>query len=198
MNKSHIVDLDGSRTRVRKPIPCPSTIIVSYLTFPPACPGELTLPEHFSSFMIRPYAQSLAYVVSCIVDAWVTRVRGALSQTAAIRQRIAKLSSAFNFRFCDLTHRLADSFSSFISPRRNLYWPLKVYLHTILVYAGFKNVNGMNGIFCSDMSIKAERRNSFYGGFGSQNGHRMLYLWQKEICISVKKHKMDKKTGYDN
>ena len=29
--------------------------------------------------------------------------------------------------------------------------------------------------------------------FGSQNGHRMLYLWQKEICISVEKTQMDEK-----
>ena len=58
---------DGSRTRVRKSVPCPSTIIVCYLTFPPAA-GSRHLTA-FSSFMIRPYVQSLAYVVSRIVDA---------------------------------------------------------------------------------------------------------------------------------
>ena len=58
---------DGSRTRVQKPIPCSSTIIVSSLTFPPPCENEH--PQDFSSFIIRLYAQSLTYTVSHKVDA---------------------------------------------------------------------------------------------------------------------------------
>ena len=50
--------LDGSRTRVRNTIPCPSTSVVYYLTFP--LPAENKHPAGFSSFMIRPYAQSFA------------------------------------------------------------------------------------------------------------------------------------------
>ena len=63
--------LDGSRTRVQKPIPCPSTSVVCYLTFPP--PHENKHPCGFSSFMIRPQVQSLACVVSHIVEAWVLK-----------------------------------------------------------------------------------------------------------------------------
>ena len=58
---------EGNRTPVRKSIPCSSTIIAGYLTFPP--PHENRHPCGFSSFMIRPYTQSLMYVVSHIVDA---------------------------------------------------------------------------------------------------------------------------------
>lgn len=62
---------DGNRTPVRKSIPCSSTIIVLYLTFP--LPSEKGHPDGFSSFIIRPYAQSFAYVVSHIVDARVLK-----------------------------------------------------------------------------------------------------------------------------
>ena len=63
--------LDGSRTRVRSTIPCPSTSVVCYLTFP--LPVENKHPPGFSSFMIRPHAQSLTCVVSHIVEAWVLK-----------------------------------------------------------------------------------------------------------------------------
>ena len=59
--------VDGNRTRVQRPIPCTSTSVVYILTFPPAVPYRHGTA--FSSFIIRPYAQSLAYVVSYIVDA---------------------------------------------------------------------------------------------------------------------------------
>ena len=58
---------EGNRTPVRKPIPCSSTIIVGYLTFP--LPHGNRHSCGFSSFIIRPYTQSLMYVVSHIVDA---------------------------------------------------------------------------------------------------------------------------------
>ena len=63
--------VDESRTRVQEPIPCPSTSVVYSLTFPPH-PGNKH-PEHFSSFMLRPYAQSFAYVVSHMFEAGILR-----------------------------------------------------------------------------------------------------------------------------
>lgn len=74
--KHHILStffsgLDGSRTRVQKPIPCPSTSVVYSLTFPP--PHENKHPCGFSSFMIRPQVQSLACVVSHRVEAWILK-----------------------------------------------------------------------------------------------------------------------------
>ena len=65
--------VEGSRTPVQKPIPCPSTIIVRYSgrtfsrLFPPGSDNEQSVP--FGSFMVRPRGQSLARVVSHIVDA---------------------------------------------------------------------------------------------------------------------------------
>ena len=65
--------VEGSRTPVQKPIPCPSTIIVRYpgrsfsRLFPPVADNEQS--AIFGSFMIRPRGQSLARVVSHIVDA---------------------------------------------------------------------------------------------------------------------------------
>ena len=53
--KHFFYGLDGSRTRVQKPIPCPSTIIVNYLgllPFPPIS-GNWH-PDIFGSFIIRP------------------------------------------------------------------------------------------------------------------------------------------------
>ena len=95
--------VDENRTRVRRPIHCPSTIIVGYLTFPPAAGSQH--PSAFSSFMIRPYAQSLAYVVSHIIDARVLKCE-CLRSDSSHQAASAKLSSAFIFRFCDLAHRL--------------------------------------------------------------------------------------------
>ena len=63
--------LDGSRTRVRKPIPCPSTSVVYHLTFPLS--PEDKHPDDFSSFMIRPHAQSFASVVSHRVEAGILK-----------------------------------------------------------------------------------------------------------------------------
>ncbi len=70
---------DGSRTRVQKPIPCPSTIIVCCFAVNISRSERFTaisthrlanrLPRRIGSFMIRPYGQSLPHVVSHIVDA---------------------------------------------------------------------------------------------------------------------------------
>ena len=62
---------DGSRTRVRRKIPCPSTSVVYYFTFPPH--SENKHPKCFSSFMIRPMPQSFGNVVSHIVEARVLK-----------------------------------------------------------------------------------------------------------------------------
>ena len=68
---------DGNRTRVQKPIPCSSTIIVRSLTFPP--PDENEHPAGFSSFILRPHTQSFACVVSYKIDAWVLMCRSTRS-----------------------------------------------------------------------------------------------------------------------
>ena len=62
---------DGSRTRVQKPIPRSSTIIVGCLTFP--LPRGSGRPHGFGSFILRPYVQSLAQVVSHKVDARIPK-----------------------------------------------------------------------------------------------------------------------------
>ena len=62
---------DGSRTRVQKPIPCPSTSVSYVLTFP--LPDLRRHSSGFSSFIVRPQAQSFACVVSHIVEAWVLK-----------------------------------------------------------------------------------------------------------------------------
>ena len=54
----------GNRTRVQKTIHCTSTIIAAFFGFPPADGKQQ--PSAFGSFILRPYAQSLAYVVSHI------------------------------------------------------------------------------------------------------------------------------------
>ena len=59
--------LDGSRTRVQRPIPCPSTSVVCSWRFPPMIRNKQ--PITFGSFMLRPTAQSFADVVSHIVEA---------------------------------------------------------------------------------------------------------------------------------
>ena len=64
---AHLSGPEGNRTPVRKSIPCSSTIIVCYFSFPP--PSENRHPDGFSSFILRPQAQSFACVVSRIVDA---------------------------------------------------------------------------------------------------------------------------------
>ena len=79
--------LDGSRTRVRNTIPCPSTSVVYYLTFP--LPHDNKQPCGFSSFMIRPMAQSFANVVSHIVEAWVLKCECSRSDCCHHGQQVA-------------------------------------------------------------------------------------------------------------
>lgn len=57
----------GNRTRVQKPIPCTSTIIVRSFSFP--LPYGNEHPYGFSSFIIRLQVQSFASIVSRIVGA---------------------------------------------------------------------------------------------------------------------------------
>ncbi len=61
--------VEGSRTPVQKPIHRPSTIVVRRLGFPLSYGGARSYD--FGSFMIRPYTQSFAYVVSCLFDAGI-------------------------------------------------------------------------------------------------------------------------------
>ena len=62
----------GSRTRVQKPIPCTSTIIVCSLTFPPL--HENKHPYRFSSFINLSPTQSFACDVPYKVDALILAV----------------------------------------------------------------------------------------------------------------------------
>ena len=110
--------LDGSRTRVRNTIPCPSTSVVYYLTFP--LPHDNKQPCGFSSFMIRPTAQSFADVVSYIVEAWVPKCRCSGSDCCQIRQRmlnyLQRLILIWPFNASPY-----DSLLQLHVPRRNLY-----------------------------------------------------------------------------
>ena len=71
--------------------------------------------------LIRPYAKSITYVVSCIVDARFISA-GAYRRTAALRQRMLNylqrliLIVRFNASSCGLLLRL-------LIPCRNLYYP---------------------------------------------------------------------------
>ena len=56
----------GNRTRVQKPIPCTSTIIVRSFSFPLLHGNEH--PCRFSSFILRLTAQSFADIVSHMFD----------------------------------------------------------------------------------------------------------------------------------
>ena len=56
----------GNRTRVQKPIPCTSTIIVRSFSFPLLHGNEH--PYRFSSFILRLTAQSFADIVSHMFD----------------------------------------------------------------------------------------------------------------------------------
>ena len=80
--------VDGSRTRVQKPIPRPSTIVVHLLGFPtPDSGGQLS---GFGSFIIRTYAQSFVYAVSCLLDASAPEDRYSGLTAAAFRQLLTR------------------------------------------------------------------------------------------------------------
>ena len=87
---------EGSRTPVRKPIPCSSTIIVDCLTFPSVHGNQH--PCTFSSFMIRPASQSFDTVVSYMFEAWVLKCR-CFKSDCCNQAAYAKLSLAFIFKF---------------------------------------------------------------------------------------------------
>ncbi len=65
--------VDGSRTRVQKPIHRTSTIIVHLLGFP--LPDSDRRLSGFGSFILRTHAQSFAHAVSCLFDAGYPRDR---------------------------------------------------------------------------------------------------------------------------
>ena len=86
--------VDGSRTRVQKSIPRPSTIIVHPLGFPlPDSGGQLS---GFGSFMIRTQAQSFACAVSYLFDASLPADRYS-GLTAAKPQAAASAKLSFAF-----------------------------------------------------------------------------------------------------
>ena len=116
--KPAFTGLDGSRTRVQKPIPCPSTSVVYSYTFPP--PRRNKQPRDFSSFIIRPYAQSFAYVVSHIVEAWVLMCECTRSDYCQIRQRMLNYLQRLIliWPFNALPY---DSLLQIHNPCRNLY-----------------------------------------------------------------------------
>lgn len=81
--------------------------------------------------MLRPYTQSLMYVVSCRFDALV-RYAGLTGKTTAIRQRKLNYLQRLILS-CDLTHLPADSFTRFQAPvetSTSPYWIICI----IIVY----------------------------------------------------------------
>ena len=78
---------DGSRTRVQKSIPCPSTSVSYVLTFPP--PDLRRHSSGFSSFIIRPQTQSFVCVVSHIVEAWILKCECSRSDCCHHGQQVA-------------------------------------------------------------------------------------------------------------
>ena len=117
-----ISGLDGSRTRVQKPIPGPSTSVVCSFTFPPHISYKQDIC--FSSFMIRPLPQSFGNVVSYRVEAWVLKCRCSKSDCSN-QAAYAKLSSAFNFKFGHLTHYRGTRFFRCMTPVETMTSPYK-------------------------------------------------------------------------
>ncbi len=73
------MDLRGIEPLSESPSIAVSPITAVSLTFPPLYANRQAYS--FSSFMIRPHVQSLACVVSCIVDAWLTKCRCSVSDS---------------------------------------------------------------------------------------------------------------------
>lgn len=103
---------EGNRTPVRKPIPCSSTIIVCYLSFPPSSGSRH--PDDFSSFIIRPPGQSLPGVVSYIVDARFSACRCAKADSCTRQRLLNYLQRLYLILPFNPSH--GDSFTSFIAP----------------------------------------------------------------------------------
>ena len=115
----HLNGLDESRTRVRRKIPCPSTSVVCSLTFP--LPPGNKHPCGFSSFMIRPWTQSLVHVVSHIVEAWVLMCECTRSGYCQIRQRMLNYYLQRLILIWPFDALPYDSLLQLQIPRRNLY-----------------------------------------------------------------------------
>ena len=116
---------DGSRTRVQKPIPCPSTSLVCYLTFP--LPHENRHPYGFSSFMLRPQVQSLACVVSHIVEAWILRCECLRSDCCNFRQLLILYCYQRLILILEFNASPATRFSSFMIPVETITSPCYVF-----------------------------------------------------------------------
>lgn len=103
---------DGIWTRVQKPIPCSSTIIVCSLTFPPSAGSRH--PADFSSFILRPYRQSLLHVVSYIIDARFLTCRCAKADSCTRQRLLNYLQRLYLILPFNPSHR--DSFTSCMAP----------------------------------------------------------------------------------
>ena len=119
--------VDGSRTRVQKPIPCPSTIIVRYL-------GELISPVPSFGWkrtafriwqpLIRPCARSATHVVSHIVDARILKCECSRADSCH-QAAYAKFSSAFSL-ILPFNALHTDSFSSCKTPVETFTTPYSI------------------------------------------------------------------------
>ena len=80
------MDLRGIEPLSENPSIAASPITVCLLTFPPSAAARQA--TDVSSFILRLYAQSFAYIVSYIVDARVLMCRCTRSDSCHIRQRM--------------------------------------------------------------------------------------------------------------
>ena len=97
-----------------------SPITVAVLTFPPQHAHRQAYC--FSSFMIRPTAQSFADVVSYIVEAWVPKCRCSGSDCCQIRQRMLNYLQRL-ILIVEFDASRATRFSSFMIPVETITSP---------------------------------------------------------------------------
>ena len=111
--------LDGSRTHVRKPIPRPSTIIVSYLHSLRHTKTNILIPSVASSYARIRKAQYTSFPIQSMPDSlWI----GTKRLTAATRQRMLNYLQRL-ILILRLTCR-NGLLLQFQKPRRNLDQPL--------------------------------------------------------------------------
>ena len=135
--------VDGSRTRVQKTIPCTSTGLVNYFGLLQSC----SLSARRINTPCRLVASSYAHIRKALHVSFPTQSMpesqcvGALSQTAAIRQRMLNFLQRL-FLICHLTHciRIASPSSKPLSkpvhPRddRPLLQPFIVIAFATAIY----------------------------------------------------------------